>query len=88
MKKHLNSSLAESGLIRQFMLSKPKLFLSHPLPECSCRTSSADDSKPVNSDDGRFLYGGEDICPKWIKPVAGVEKSKFKEEEEKEDPND
>ncbi|KFK37807.1 hypothetical protein AALP_AA3G031700 [Arabis alpina] len=75
VRKHLNSSLGDSGLIRQSMLSKPRLFLSHPLPECSCRTSALEDSKQIRSDDGRFLYGGEDECPKWIKS-AGVEKSK------------
>ncbi|KAG7575891.1 GDP-fucose protein O-fucosyltransferase [Arabidopsis thaliana x Arabidopsis arenosa] len=75
VRKHLNSSLGESGLIRQSMLSKPRSFLSHPLPECSCRTSALEDSRQLRSDDGRFLYGGEDECPKWIKS-AGVEKSK------------
>ncbi|KAF3507774.1 hypothetical protein F2Q69_00002962 [Brassica cretica] len=75
VRKHLNLSLGESGLIRQSMLSKPRLFLSHPLPECSCRTSPLEDSRRIRSDDGRFLYGGEDECPKWIKS-AGVEKSK------------
>ncbi|KAG2316231.1 hypothetical protein Bca52824_019353 [Brassica carinata] len=75
VRQHLNSSLGESGVIRQSMLSKPRLFLSHPLPECSCRTSSLEDSRQIRSDDGRFLYGGEDECPKWIKS-AGVEKSK------------
>lgn len=75
VRKHLNSSLGESGLIRQSKLSKPRSFLSHPLPECSCRTSALHDSRQIQSDDGRFLYGGEDECPKWIKS-AGVEKSK------------
>ncbi|CAN7009798.1 hypothetical protein IGI04_011489 [Brassica rapa subsp. trilocularis] len=74
VRKHLNSSLGESGLIRQSMLSKPRLFLSHPLPECSCRTSPLEDSRKIRGDDGRFLYGGEDECPRWIKS-AGVEKS-------------
>lgn len=66
VKEHLNKSLDENGLIRQSLLSKPVSFLSHPLPECSCRTSSAKVPNQSKSKDGRFLYGGEDECPKWI----------------------
>ncbi|XP_010549684.1 PREDICTED: uncharacterized protein LOC104820779 isoform X2 [Tarenaya hassleriana] len=83
VKKHLNSSLAEGGFIRQSMLSKTRLFLSHPLPECSCRTSPVEASRLVrdDDDDGRYLYGGEDECPKWIKS-AGGEKSKSDNDDE------
>lgn len=66
VKGHLNESMDENGLIRQSLLSKPFLFLSHPLPECSCRISSVKVSKPVKGKDGRYLYGGEDECPKWM----------------------
>lgn len=47
---------------------KPRSFISHPLPECSCRLS-----KPKNiirdttkGGDGELLYGGEPICPDWL----------------------
>ncbi|KAI4307030.1 hypothetical protein L6164_030265 [Bauhinia variegata] len=63
VQEHLNKSLTEEGLIRQSLLSKPKMFLSHPLPECSCRVSSAN---RVKGADGRFLFGDEDECPKWM----------------------
>lgn len=74
LKEHLNKSLDEDGLIRQSLLSKPSSFLSHPLPECSCRISSIGLSRRRKDDDGRFLYGGEDECPKWIS--AGAERDK------------
>ncbi|KAK9986839.1 hypothetical protein SO802_031790 [Lithocarpus litseifolius] len=66
VQEHLNKSLGEEGLIRQSSLSKPALFLSHPLPECSCRISSAEVPTHVKGNDGRILYGGEDECPKWM----------------------
>ncbi|KAJ6884013.1 protein EMBRYO SAC DEVELOPMENT ARREST 30-like [Populus alba x Populus x berolinensis] len=67
VREHLNKSLSEDGLIRQSLLSKPTTFLSHPLPECSCRIPSAEVPKQVKGNDGRFLYGGEDECPTWMK---------------------
>lgn len=66
VKEHLNRSLDENGFIRQSLFSKPVSFLSHPLPECSCRTSSATVPNELKGKGGRFLYGGEDECPKWI----------------------
>ncbi|KAF5471977.1 hypothetical protein F2P56_008733 [Juglans regia] len=66
VREHLNKSLGEEGLTRQSLLSKPASFLSHPLPECSCRTSSPDIPTDVKVDNGRILYGGEDDCPKWM----------------------
>ncbi|KAI5554770.1 hypothetical protein BDE02_19G037700 [Populus trichocarpa] len=66
VREHLNKSLSEDGLIRQSLLSKPTTFLSHPLPECSCRIPSAEVLKQVKGNDGRFLYGGEDECPRWM----------------------
>ncbi|XP_050213473.1 protein EMBRYO SAC DEVELOPMENT ARREST 30 [Mercurialis annua] len=66
VRQHLNKSLGEDGLIRQSLLSKPTSFISHPLPECSCRISSPKVQTPVKGNDGRYLYGGEDECPDWI----------------------
>ncbi|KAK1437871.1 hypothetical protein QVD17_03671 [Tagetes erecta] len=50
-RKHLNNSLGEEGIERQLIQSKPMLFLSHPIPECSCTISKS---------------GGKNMCPKWI----------------------
>ncbi|TKY74022.1 GDP-fucose protein O-fucosyltransferase [Spatholobus suberectus] len=66
VQEHLNKSLSEEGLIRQSLLSKPAMFLSHPLPECSCRIASAKATNRVRGKDGQVLYGGEDLCPKWM----------------------
>lgn len=66
VQEHLNESLTEEGLIRHSLLSKPAMFLSHPLPECSCRIASAKVANSVRGEDGQVLYGGEDLCPKWM----------------------
>lgn len=50
-RKHLNDSLAEEGLERQLINSKPTSFLSHPIPECSCTISKT---------------ATKNTCPKWI----------------------
>ncbi|BAT78912.1 hypothetical protein LR48_Vigan04g112200 [Vigna angularis] len=67
VQQHLNKSLAEEGLIRQSLWSKPAIFLSHPLPECSCIIDSTKATNRVKGEDGQVLYGGEDVCPKWMK---------------------
>ncbi|XVF06612.1 hypothetical protein REPUB_Repub06bG0064300 [Reevesia pubescens] len=86
-KEHLNRSLSEDGLIRQSLLSKPTSFLSHPLPECSCRISSVEITKAIKGKDGRFLYGGEKECPKWMQS-AGAEGVRDDDTESAEDDND
>lgn len=90
VQEHLNKSLGEKGLIRQALFSKPASFLSHPLPECSCRVSSAEAPTPVKGSDGRILYGGEDECPEWMEhgekavafESAGEEGGKLDESEQ------
>ncbi|GMI65068.1 embryo sac development arrest 30 [Hibiscus trionum] len=72
VKEHLNRSLSEEGLIRQSLLSKPNSFLSHPLPECSCRISSLENTKTKKGKDGRVLYGDEHECPKWMQSAGAV----------------
>lgn len=66
VQEHLNKSLDEEGLIRQSHWSKSALFISHPLPECSCRLSSVEAPIHVKGDDGQIFYGGEEECPKWM----------------------
>ena len=85
----LNESIGQAGLIRESLYSKPTSFLSHPLPECSCRIPSDEVPAQVTGKDGRLLYGGEDTCPEWmqrgmemLKVEPGVtEKSKVDEVE-------
>ncbi|KAL9312807.1 hypothetical protein ACSQ67_018259 [Phaseolus vulgaris] len=85
VQEHLNKSLTEEGLIRQFLLSKPAIFLSHPLPECSCRIDSTKATNPVRGEDGQVLYGGEDVCPKWMQhanEAVSLEKEGVKSDDE------
>ncbi|GLT87427.1 hypothetical protein SLE2022_055120 [Rubroshorea leprosula] len=86
VREHLNKSLSEEGLIRQSQLSKPRLFLSHPLPECSCRISPVKVTNELKFDD-RFLYGDEDECPKWMQS-DGAEGVKINDTELPEDDTD
>ncbi|KAK3198116.1 hypothetical protein Dsin_021531 [Dipteronia sinensis] len=67
VKDHLNKSLGEDGLIMQSLFSKPVSFLSHPFPECSCRTLSVKVPDQLKGNDGRILFGGEDECPTWMR---------------------
>uniref|UniRef100_A0A5B6ZBG1 O-fucosyltransferase family protein n=1 Tax=Davidia involucrata TaxID=16924 RepID=A0A5B6ZBG1_DAVIN len=83
VREHLNKSLAEDGLMRESRLSKPKSFLTHPIPECSCTTG-----KGMNP---QLLYEGEDECPKWMEHglgTAGNEDSSANEIESQEDEMD
>ncbi|KAH1255589.1 Protein EMBRYO SAC DEVELOPMENT ARREST 30 [Glycine soja] len=85
VQEHLNRSLAEEGLIRQSLLSKPAMFLSHPLPECSCRIASTKATNRFRGENGQVLYGGEDICPKWMQhanDAGSLEKEGSKSEDE------
>lgn len=66
VQEHLNKSLDVEGIVRQSRFSKPASFLSHPLPECSCRLSWVEVKDHIKGDDGQVLYGGEDTCPKWM----------------------
>ncbi|CAO2836948.1 unnamed protein product [Amaranthus hypochondriacus] len=59
VREHLNKSVSEEGLLREFRLSKPTFFLSYPIPECSCKTSNTDEL--VSS-----IFKGVDECPKWM----------------------
>ncbi|KAH7666716.1 GDP-fucose protein O-fucosyltransferase protein [Dioscorea alata] len=68
VREHLNNSLGVEGLTAAAKMLKPRSFISHPLPECSCRLS-----KPKNiirditkGRDGELLYGGEPMCPDWL----------------------
>lgn len=69
VREHLNKSLGVDGLIRESFSSRPACFLSHPLPECSCRLPTFEAPEEVRSNDGRVLFGGEEKCPEWMQTV-------------------
>ncbi|XP_040941433.1 protein EMBRYO SAC DEVELOPMENT ARREST 30 isoform X3 [Gossypium hirsutum] len=87
VKEHLNRSLSEDGFFRQSLLSKPNSFLSHPLPECSCRIPSVETTKQIKGKDGRIVLGGEEECPKWME-LARAEGAGNDDMESAEDDND
>ncbi|AES72618.2 auxin-independent growth promoter-like protein [Medicago truncatula] len=58
VQEHLNKSMTEEGLIRQSRLSKPAI------------VASASVANRVRGEDGQFLYGGEDLCPKWMQHAS------------------
>ncbi|XP_047337256.1 protein EMBRYO SAC DEVELOPMENT ARREST 30-like [Impatiens glandulifera] len=57
IRAHLNKSMDEEGLRREFISSKPKSFLSHPIPECACTMVKRSNEAP---------FEGVDECPKWM----------------------
>ncbi|VFR02889.1 unnamed protein product [Cuscuta campestris] len=87
VRKHLNRSTSEDGLTKKAHLSKPKLFLSHPIPECSCSTAKA--LEILNSEKDRsalhLLYGGQMRCPKAIEERVKSEESDPEEVDSRED---
>ncbi|KAI0527498.1 hypothetical protein KFK09_003101 [Dendrobium nobile] len=67
VREHLNNSLGVNGLIMEAQMSKPRSFLSHPLPECSCRASKTSElQKLVKGPNGEIWFGGEERCPEWM----------------------
>ncbi|PSR97960.1 GDP-fucose protein O-fucosyltransferase protein [Actinidia chinensis var. chinensis] len=77
VREHLNKSLGEEGLERDFRLSKSKSFLSHPIPECSCRIL---ETTKIH----RLSYEGDVECPKWMEEgfkTVGFQKIRANESE-------
>ncbi|KAL0903612.1 hypothetical protein M5K25_028003 [Dendrobium thyrsiflorum] len=68
VRQHLNDSLGINGFISAAEKSKPNSFISHPLPECSCRAASkpSEVPNPLIGSNGRILYGDEETCPEWL----------------------
>ncbi|XAR48968.1 hypothetical protein NMG60_11031969 [Bertholletia excelsa] len=63
VREHLNKSLGQEGLERESQLSKPASFLSHPLPECSCRILKIAQTPGLGT---QFYHNVDDECPKWM----------------------
>lgn len=71
MRNHLNRSLGIDGFRAAALHSKPLSFLSHPSPECLCRTARS--SAIPNATEYVFVYESEDKCPEWmVKNLATV----------------
>ncbi|KAA8547642.1 hypothetical protein F0562_004071 [Nyssa sinensis] len=67
VREHLNKSLGEEGLMTEFNRSKSMSFLSHPVPECSCRiVNTAEIPGSGKGSSHQLLNEGEDECPKWM----------------------
>ncbi|GFP89854.1 uncharacterized protein at1g04910 [Phtheirospermum japonicum] len=64
VRDHLNKSLSVDGIVQESERAKPKSFLSHPLPECSCTTAKST-NLPKGSKIQNF-YGGQDECPQGL----------------------
>ena len=64
---HLKRSLGLEGLLREAKKTKSASFLSHPLPECSCKLFGVNISAPVNgSYVNSSLPDEEEVCPIWM----------------------
>ncbi|KAL7155828.1 hypothetical protein ABFS83_03G101800 [Erythranthe nasuta] len=61
VREHLNKSMSEDGILHGFRQLKPKSFLSHPLPECSCTTVKSADSQKGSG--LQIIYGEQNECP-------------------------
>ncbi|KAG6528608.1 protein EMBRYO SAC DEVELOPMENT ARREST 30-like [Zingiber officinale] len=67
VRDHLNRSLGVEGFIAEAESSKPVSFLSHPFPECSCRTSkSSVIPDHAMSSSLKSQYRSDDECPEWM----------------------
>jgi hypothetical protein len=86
--KHLNRSAGVEGVVSSAMLSRPVSFLSHPLPECSCRTPKSPAVQPVKDRNGRLLFGGEEECPEWMARHLAMASAKNNSEPQNEDCED
>ncbi|XP_073285870.1 protein EMBRYO SAC DEVELOPMENT ARREST 30-like isoform X2 [Primulina huaijiensis] len=89
IREHLNKSTTEDGVMREFLLSRPNSFLSHPIPECSCATLK--NTKIGNSRKGsnlQILYQGQDECPKVLDQGLNSDESQDDIADESETPED
>ncbi|XP_031119177.1 protein EMBRYO SAC DEVELOPMENT ARREST 30 isoform X1 [Ipomoea triloba] len=75
VREHLNRSITEEGLMKKSNRMKPKLFLSHPIPECSCSTVKSTEIRSSEKKSSlQLLYEGQEQCPREI-----VQSVKFEE---------
>lgn len=59
--------MGEEGVMKGFRRAKPKSFLSHPLPECSCATIKHSDLVQLKkSSKYKTMYEGLDECPQGV----------------------
>ncbi|XP_020107040.1 uncharacterized protein LOC109723176 [Ananas comosus] len=83
LRELLNKSAGVDGFVAEARLLKPTSFLSHPLPECSCRASNLIGSASPEKDSyGQLVYGGEDECPEWIKRGLAIVSAEVSDDDE------
>ncbi|GER49149.1 O-fucosyltransferase family protein [Striga asiatica] len=88
-REHLNKSLSEDGILQESKRAKPKSFLSHRLPECSCSTvKNADFQKGTKL---QTLYSVQESCHSGLEqnPTTVIsQESTGDDNETEEDEND
>lgn len=84
-RQHLNNSAGIGGIVMSAMMSKPASFLTHPLPECSCRTAKSPAIQPVKDKHGELLFGGEVECPDWMVRSLAMVSTKSNEPQSEDD---
>ncbi|XP_047334462.1 protein EMBRYO SAC DEVELOPMENT ARREST 30-like [Impatiens glandulifera] len=79
VRAHLNKSLDEEGIKREFLLSKSNSFLSLPIPECSCTIAKSKESP----------FEGIEQCPKWMETdlMSKIQHSRSMEDSDVEEDN-
>jgi hypothetical protein len=91
VRKHMRKRLLD-GLIEASTNSKPKSFLSHPVPECSClmhdsTETSIHASSPSTQSQVQAAFGAAHRCPAWMDGDL-IMRSKDKDNEEDLDEDD
>ncbi|CAI9787052.1 unnamed protein product [Fraxinus pennsylvanica] len=79
----------EDGIMQESQLLRPKPFLSHPIPECSCTTvKTSENLHPGMNSNLHVPFGGQDECPNWMvqaTKTGGTQESTDEETETQED---
>ncbi|KAI5057238.1 hypothetical protein GOP47_0027253 [Adiantum capillus-veneris] len=72
VRKNLKSTLDFTPLGKTHVTSKEDLFLSHPVPECSCQLSGKTGSKNSStaSEKNAISQAFDEICPRWMENDA------------------
>lgn len=75
--------------MKGFRRAKPKSFLSHPLPECSCTTIKHSDLVQLQkSSKYKTIYEGEEECPQGLTVSLAMVASRDSSGDDSETPED
>ncbi|MCO5613250.1 hypothetical protein L7F22_067526 [Adiantum nelumboides] len=68
VRKNLKATLDFTSLGKSLVTSKADLFISHPVPECSCQLSakSGPTNLSVGSEENALPQIFDEICPRWM----------------------